>query len=79
MENNNKTFIGIDEAAAYLGVKKTSLYNKCYRKQIPHYKPNGGKIYFRTDELDRWIAAGRVATDSEIKTKANNFSLYQHN
>lgn len=70
----NKTFIGIDEAAAYLGVKKTSLYNKCFRRQIPHYKPSGGKIYFRVAELDEWIAAGRVSTDTEIQDKANNYS-----
>jgi excisionase family DNA binding protein len=68
-----KTYMNFDEAAEYLGVAKTSLYNKCYRKQIPHYKPSGGKLYFLRSELDAWIAAGRVAARNEIKTQANNF------
>ena len=68
-----KTYMNFDEAAEYLGVAKTSLYNKCYRKQIPHYKPSGGKLYFLRSELDAWIASGRVAARNEIKTQANNF------
>ena len=69
----SKTFMSIDEAAEYLGVAKTSLYNKCYRKQIPHYKPSGGKLYFLRSELDARSAAGRVAARNEIKAQANNF------
>lgn len=68
-----KTYMNFDEAAEYLGVAKTSLYNKCYRKQIPHYKPSGGKLYFLRSELDAWIAAGRVAARNKIKAQANNF------
>lgn len=69
-----KTFMNIDEAAEYLGVAKTSLYNKCYRKQIPYYKPCGGKVYFLRTELDAWILAGKVATRADLKKQANNFT-----
>lgn len=69
-----KTYMSIDEAAAYLGMAKTSLYNKCCRKQIPHYKPAGGKLYFLRSELDAWISAGRVATRNELTKRANNYS-----
>lgn len=71
----DKTFLTAKEAAAYLGFSVNSLYNKCSRKQIPYYKPNAGKIYFRREELDEWIQAGRVATDAEIQNKANNYPL----
>lgn len=71
--DDSRTFMTADEAAAYLGFKKTSLYNKCARKQIPYYKPSAGKLYFRKEELDRWIAAGRVATRTEVLQKANDF------
>lgn len=71
-----KTYMNFDEAAEYLGVAKTSLYNKCYRKQIPHYKPSGGKLYFLRSELDAWIAAGRVATKKEIVSLSNNFTTH---
>lgn len=71
-----KTFMSIEEAAAYLGFKKESLYNKCARKQIPYYKPSNGKLFFRREELDKWIAAGRVATNAEIRQRANNYPTH---
>lgn len=76
---SDRTFMTAEEAAAYLGFKIDSLYNKCYKKQIPHYKPSGGKLYFLREELDAWIAAGRVATAAEIRHRANNFSINQNN
>ena len=78
--NNERTFMTAQEAAAYLGFTISSLYVKCSRKQIPYYKPERGgkrgKLYFRREELDEWIQAGRVATDAEILAKANNFSTH---
>lgn len=77
--SNERTFMTAKEAAEYLGFSVNSLYNKCYRKQIPHYKPSAGKLYFKKEELDEWIQSGRVATDAEIIQMANNFSINQHN
>lgn len=76
---NDRTYLTADEAAAYLGFKKTHLYNKCARKEIPYYKPSGGKrgkTYFLRSELDKWIASGRVATNAEIQQRANNFPTH---
>lgn len=73
--------MNIEEAAAYLGFKKTSLYQKLKRKEIPYYKPSGGKrgaVYFLREELDAWIASGRVATAAEIMARANNFSIHKN-
>lgn len=64
------------EAADYLGFTISSLYVKCSKKLIPHYKPSGGRLYFLREDLDRWIASGRVATDAEILAKANNYPTH---
>ena len=73
----DRTYMTAEEATQYLGFKSVdSLYNKCYRKQIPHYKPSGGKLYFLREELDAWIAAGRVATKAEMLKRANNFPTH---
>lgn len=64
------------EAAAYLGFTINGLYVKCSKKLIPHYKPSGGRLYFLREDLDRWIASGRVATDAEIQQRANNFPTH---
>lgn len=68
----NKEFIRIDEAAAFLGLTRESIYNLIAKKAIPHYKPNGKTLYFKKEELSAWIAAGRVATTAEINQTANN-------
>jgi excisionase family DNA binding protein len=60
-------FIGIDEAAKYLRLKKSYLYNLVHRKQIPFYKPNGKKIYFNKLELSNLIASSRVKTVQEVE------------
>lgn len=76
----DKTYMTAAEAAAYLGFTVNSLYNKCSQRIIPHYKPNGGRLFFKREELDRWIAAGRVATEAEVQQKAENMKIFtKHN
>ncbi len=41
----NKEFIRIDEAAAFLGLTRESMYNLIARKAMPHYKPNEKTLY----------------------------------
>ena len=48
------------EAAAYLHVSKQTLYRMTSQSQIPHYKPNGKKLYFTKHDLDQWILRNRV-------------------
>ena len=67
-------FIGIDEAAEYLRLKKSYLYNLVYRKQIPFYKPNGKKIYFNKLELSSWITTSKVKTVQEIEQELSTKS-----
>lgn len=32
------------------------------RRGPPYSKPNGGRVVYRRDDLERWIEAGRVQT-----------------
>jgi len=61
------------EAATYLNVSKSYLYKLTCFNKIPHYKPNGKKIYFAKSDLDKWILRNRVLSIDEINTKANNY------
>ncbi len=54
------------EAAKYLKVSPSHIYRLTSQGCIPHYKPNGKKIYFSKEDLDRWIKHGRVLTKEEI-------------
>jgi excisionase family DNA binding protein len=43
--------LNIDGAVALLGYKKSYLYKLTSKKMVPHYRPNGGKIFFDKTEL----------------------------
>lgn len=66
--------LNIGEAAAFLKLKITTLYEKTSRKIIPHFK-KGNKLYFNKDELEAWIKTGKVSTRQELETKAAGFLL----
>jgi excisionase family DNA binding protein len=46
-------------AAAYLHLSKGYLYRLVYLKKITCYKPNGGKIFFKKEDLDAFMLRGR--------------------
>ncbi len=70
-----KEVITSDEAAKYMGISKSYLYKLTMRRQIPHYKPLGKMCYFNRVELEQWLQNNRVATDEEIKERANNYCM----
>ena len=55
-------WININSAAAYLDLPKQRLYKLTAQGAIPHYKQDG-RLLFRRNELDRWIAAYRQPCD----------------
>jgi excisionase family DNA binding protein len=46
--------IGVKEAAAYLGISRTRLYDKAKHNEIAHVR-EGQLIYFRKVDLDAWV------------------------
>lgn len=55
-----KTILGINDAADFLGLKKSYLYQLTSKKVIPHSKPNNKKIYFQKSDLERWALSGQA-------------------
>lgn len=70
-----KEVLTFDEAAQYMGVKKSYLYKLTMRRAIPHYKPIGKMIYFHRPELEQWLMSNPVATASEIQDRANAYCI----
>lgn len=55
-------WIGIEEAATYLGVTKDTIRNWIRKKNIPAHKI--GKLWkFKRSELDEWVKSGKSAID----------------
>lgn len=46
--------MNIKEVSEYLGIKKSSLYSRVEKKEVPHYKI-GRLIRFKKSEIDPWM------------------------
>ena len=60
----------IDEAAKFTGLSKNYLYKLIHQGKIPHYKPMGGRVYFKQEDLEAFIFRGRRAADYELQARA---------
>lgn len=67
---DDKPVLTSTEAAAFLGIAVSYIYKLTHWKKIPFSKPNGGKIYFRRDELESWMNSGRYLTVDEARADA---------
>lgn len=70
LDYHYKEILTFDEASKLLGLSKSYLYKLTHLRQIPHYKPNGKKLYFKKSDLDSYRLRNRVLTDSEIQAQA---------
>lgn len=62
IDNVNESWVGINEAAAHLGVTKDTIRNWIKRTDIPAHKI--GKLWkFKLSELDKWVKSGKSAID----------------
>lgn len=73
---SSKNTLCMDEAAVYTGLSKNYIYNLVSRKDIPHYKSNGGKmLYFDRADLDRWMRSHRVSSTEELAQDAAIYTV----
>lgn len=66
--------LDVKQAAKFLRLKLTTLYEKTSRKLVPHFK-KGNKLYFHLPELRQWIKEGKVKTMDEIDGEASTYAL----
>lgn len=60
-----KQILTFREALDYLDVSKSFLYKLTSSRKITFLKPNGGKIYFQKEELDKWILQNKFSSISD--------------
>lgn len=61
-------WLSVEEIAAYLGIKRETLYKWLAEKDIPAHKV--GRLWkFRKDEIDEWIRSGE--SDERVKNKSD--------
>lgn len=71
----NKEMLTIKEACEYTGFTRSYMYKLLNAKKIPHYKPNGGRVYFDRNELVAWLKRNRISTTDELETQAQSYCM----
>lgn len=57
-------WVSVNEIAAHLGVKPTSIYKWITRKAMPAHKV--GRLWkFKIDEVDEWVKSGKAGETGE--------------
>jgi excisionase family DNA binding protein len=59
----------IQEAAQFLRLQVSTLYEKTSQRSIPHSK-KGNKLYFYRPELEAWLSEGKVKTSETLRSEA---------
>lgn len=70
-----KDILTLEEGCYYMGFTKSTMYKLTSTEQIPHYKPNGKKIFFKREELNNWLLRNKSCSIEELQQKANDFLL----
>ena len=70
-----KNVLNLNEACTYLELSQSHLYKLTSTGSIPHYKPNGKKLYFNRAELDQWLMRNRSTTQDEIEQQAADYLI----
>ena len=61
-DNYSDNWIGVEEAAQYLGVTKDTIRNWIKKTDIPAHKI-GRQWKFKLSEIDAWVRSGKSAID----------------
>ena len=74
LEATNQTKpLTLVEAAKFLDLSPSHLYKLHSERKIPHFKPNGKKIYFDEYELVQWLKRKPTRTLEETEEKAASY------
>ncbi len=71
MDTQKFSFLTVEQVCSILNYTKSYVYQLTHRREIPFYKPRGGKLLFDPDELKAWVAAGKVSTVGELQDRAD--------
>lgn len=70
-----KAVLNLNEAAKYLDISESHLYKLTSTRQIPHFCPQGKKLYFKREELDQWLLRNRQTATDEIDRLAADYVI----
>jgi excisionase family DNA binding protein len=72
-ESHQTKPLTLKEAAKFLNLSQSHIYKLTSERKIPHFKPNGKKIYFDKSELVQWLKRNPARTQGETEEKAASY------
>jgi len=69
----NKRVLSFDEGCQYLGYKKSYVYKLTSAGILPYSKPNGKRIYFDKELLEKWMLSNANSSLEEKMRAANAY------
>ena len=72
---STKDIFNLNEAALFLDISRSHLYKLTSQKQIPHFCPQGKKLYFRRDDLQNWLQRNRQEVEETVQARVNNLTI----
>lgn len=75
-DKNISHILTVAEAAAFLKLQISTLYEKTATRLIPHFK-KGNRLYFYRADLEEWLREGRVKTQKELQGEAATFTMHK--
>ncbi|WP_282036191.1 helix-turn-helix domain-containing protein [Saccharicrinis aurantiacus] len=70
-----KTVLNLNEAALFLDLSKSHLYKLTSQKRIPHFCPEGKKIYFLRDDMQNWLLRNRQEEEQTVQERVSSLTI----
>jgi excisionase family DNA binding protein len=70
-----KTVLNFNEACRYLDISPSHLYKLTSTRRVPHFCPQGKKLYFNRIELDIWLQRNKQYSNDEIDQQASEYLI----
>ena len=71
----DKNILTVDDLIDYTDFSQKQIYKLTSTRAIPHYKPNGRKLFFKRNEVDAWITQGRIKPMNELNDETQMVDL----
>ena len=75
IQNEKKDILTLKDICRLFDISKSAAYKLTHGRKIPFYKPSGGKVYFKRDEVQKYFLSNRVSTQDEIDREASKFLI----
>ncbi|RXG16550.1 helix-turn-helix domain-containing protein [Leeuwenhoekiella aestuarii] len=75
IQNEKKEVLTIKDVCHLYDISSSAVYKLTHGKKIPFYKPSGGKVYFKREEVQKYFLSNRVSSQDEIDREASKFLI----